>query len=214
MSTSADLGALALQQNGGGAPSLPDDAGDILLPENAGSILLPLARAAIAEQLGAPPIARADAGWLNNTGASFVTLMQQKELRGCIGTLAAHRTLGEDVQANAIAAAFRDPRFRPLEKKEFDTLSVEVSVLSAVESMVFRDEDDALAQLRPAIDGVIFEYGHHRSTFLPQVWENFGDPRVFIGNLKYKAGLPPDFWDAAVKLSRYTVSKWRETSDG
>jgi AMMECR1 domain-containing protein len=83
-------------------------------------------------------------------------------------------------------------------------------VLSAIESVTFRDEEDALAQLRPEIDGVIFEYGYHRSTFLPQVWEDFHDPRVFLGSLKYKAGLPPDFWDSAVKLSRYTVSKWSE----
>jgi AmmeMemoRadiSam system protein A len=184
------------------------------LPEDAGNILLPLARAAISVQLGTVLAARDDADWLGTTGASFVTLMQRGELRGCIGTLEAHRALGEDVKANAVAAAFRDPRFKPLEKHEFESLSVEISVLSAVEAVAFRDEDDALAQLRPDIDGVIFQYGYHRSTFLPQVWENFRDPRVFLGHLKYKAGLPPDFWDPTVKLSRYTVSKWREETIG
>lgn len=194
-----DLTAAALQQSRRG-----------ILPQNAGDILLPLARAAIGAELGAIPAAHDDADWLSVTGASFVTLMKQGELRGCIGTLEAHRALGEDVKANAVAAAFRDPRFKPLEKHEFDTLSVEISVLSAVELVAFRDENDALAQLRPDVDGVIFQYGYHRSTFLPQVWENFREPRVFLGHLKYKAGLPPDFWDPAVKLSRYTVSKWRE----
>ena len=77
--------------------------------------------------------------------------------------------------------------------------------------MSFRDEADALAQLRPAVDGVIFQYGFHRSTFLPHVWEDFRDPRIFMGHLKHKAGLPPDLWDPAVKLSRYTVMKWRES---
>ncbi len=195
-----DLSALALQQA----------ASDSGLPHNAGTILLPLARAAIGEQLGAPLAVRDDADWLRATGACFVTLTQQEQLRGCIGTLEAHRALGEDVKANAVAAAFRDPRFKPLEKHEFDAICVEVSVLSAVESVAFCGEDDALAQLRPEIDGVIFEYGHHRSTFLPQVWEDFRDPRVFLGHLKYKAGLPPDFWDPTVKLSRYTVVKWSE----
>ena len=198
-----DLTAAALQQNGGG-----------LLPQDAGQILLPLARAAIGVQLGTMLTAHDDADWLSMTGASFVTLLQQGELRGCIGTLEAHRALGEDVKANAVAAAFRDPRFKPLEKHEFDALSVEISVLSTIEAVAFRDEDDVLAQLRPHVDGVIFEYGHHRSTFLPQVWENFRDPRVFLGHLKYKAGLPPDFWDPAVRLSRYTVSKWRDTAIG
>jgi AmmeMemoRadiSam system protein A len=201
---STDIGALARQTAGGG----------LRVPDDAGNILLPLARSAIAAQLGVAYPAPAIADWLNTTGASFVTLMQQGNLRGCIGTLEAHRELGEDVRANASAAAFRDPRFKPLVKSEFDTINIEVSVLSAVEKMAFHDENNALAQLRPNIDGVIFEYGHHRSTFLPQVWEQFGDPQVFLGNLKYKAGLPPDFWDATVKLSRYTVSKWSETAAG
>lgn len=199
---STDLSALALQQSAGGT----------MLPQNAGSILLSFARAAIGKQLGAQLAVRDDADWLRATGACFVTLTQHERLRGCIGTLEAHRALGEDVKANAVAAAFRDPRFAPLEKHEFEMISVEVSVLSAVESMAFRDEDDALQRLRPDIDGVIFEYGHHRSTFLPQVWGDFRDPRVFLGHLKYKAGLPPDFWDTTVKLSRYTVIKWSEAS--
>lgn len=189
---------------------LQKNAGGNVLPQDAGSVLLPLARAAIAGQLGTPLAAREDADWLHTTGASFVTLMQQDELRGCIGTLEAHRALIADVRANAVAAAFRDPRFKPLAQHEFDAIRVEISVLSVIASVSFRDEDDALAQVRPGIDGVIFEYGYHRSTFLPQVWEDLSDPRIFFGHLKRKAGLPPDFWDPAVKLSRYTVSKWSE----
>ena len=197
---SIDPATLALRQS----------AGSTVLPEDAGSVLLPLARAAIAGQLGTPLTAREDADWLHTIAASFVTLMQQDQLRGCIGTLEAHRALIADVRANAVAAAFRDPRFKPLAKHEFDAIRVQISVLSAVASVSFRDEDDALAQVRPGIDGVIFEYGYHRSTFLPQVWEDFSDPRLFFGHLKRKAGLPPDFWDPAVRLSRYTVSKWSE----
>ncbi len=182
-----------------------------VLPPDAGAILLALARAAIEHQLGSAAGADDEHDeWLRGRGASFVTLMNRDKLRGCIGTLEAHRALGADVKANAVAAAFRDPRFKPLTLDELETVSLEISVLSRIETVTFRDEDDALAQLRPALDGVIFEYGHHRSTFLPQVWDDFADPRVFIGHLKYKAGLPPDFWDTTVKLSRYTVSHWRE----
>ena len=35
-------------------------------------------------------------------------------------------------------------------------------------------------------------------------------PAAFLMNLKRKAGLPPDFWEPGLKLSRYTVAKWRE----
>ena len=76
--------------------------------------------------------------------------------------------------------------------------------------MTFENEADALSQLKPGIDGILFQYGHHHSTYLPQVWEDLPEPAEFLAHLKRKAGLPPDFWDAEVKLARYTVSKWRE----
>jgi AmmeMemoRadiSam system protein A len=180
------------------------------LPADAGSVLLPLARAAIARELGAAVAASEDAPWLAHQRASFVTLTRNNQLRGCIGSLQAHRALGADVKANALAAAFRDPRFKPLAQPEYEGLAVEVSVLSPVAAMKFRDEGDALAQIRPHVDGIIFQYGHHRSTFLPQVWDQFSDVKVFMGHLKNKAGLPPDFWDPAVSLARYTVTKWSE----
>jgi AmmeMemoRadiSam system protein A len=180
------------------------------LPGNAGSVLLPLARAAIAGQLGLTQAAIEDAPWLNRKGASFITLKHESRLRGCIGTLRAHRTLAEDVKANAVAAAFRDPRFKPLTAGEFAGLAVEVSVLSALEFLRFADEADALRQLRIGVDGVVLQFGHHSGTFLPQVWDYFKEPSEFLAHLKYKAGLPPDFWDSEVKLARYTVHKWRE----
>jgi AmmeMemoRadiSam system protein A len=177
----------------------------------AGLILLPIARAAIARELGKRHAAQEEAEWLLAPGASFITLKQEGRLRGCIGTLRAHRALLDDVKANAVAAAFRDPRFKPLTAGEFEAIELELSLLSALEHIAFADEQQALAQLRVGVDGVVFEYGHHSSTFLPQVWEDMNDPVEFLSHLKHKAGLPPDFWDPQVRLSRYTVSKWRES---
>ncbi|MDP2879935.1 MAG: AmmeMemoRadiSam system protein A, partial [Sulfuricella sp.] len=136
---------------------------------------------------------------------------QEEQLRGCIGSLVAHRPLLEDVKENAIAAAFHDPRFSPLSAYEFECTQVEISLLSAAEPMAFADERDALTQLRPNVDGVIFEYGRYRSTFLPQVWEQLPECGIFMTHLKRKAGLPPDFWTPDVKLARYTVNKWKES---
>jgi AMMECR1 domain-containing protein len=84
-------------------------------------------------------------------------------------------------------------------------------VLSPAERISAASEDDALAALRPHIDGVVFEYGHTRSTFLPQVWEQLPEPAEFLAQLKRKAGLSMDFWSESVRLSRYTVSKWKES---
>ena len=183
------------------------------LPRDAGRVLLPLARTAIANQLGMSWQENETPQWLQQYGACFITLTRDTKLRGCVGTLRAHRALAEDVKANAVAAAFRDPRFPPVAAGEFPVVALEISVLSAVEPMRFDDEADALRQLRRGIDGLVFEYGYHTSTFLPQVWEDFKEPTEFVAHLKYKAGLPPDFWDKDVRLSRYTVFKWREADE-
>lgn len=180
------------------------------LTEAAGT-LLPIARASIASQLGKTHAADESAPWLRAQGASFITLNLAKKLRGCIGSLQAHRPLLDDVKANALAAAFKDPRFKPLTTAEYENIEVEISLLSALSTMNFSDEASALAQLTPHVHGLIFEYGHHRSTFLPQVWDTFADPVMFLAHLKQKAGLPPNFWEPGVKLHTYTVAKFRES---
>jgi AmmeMemoRadiSam system protein A len=177
-----------------------------------GALLTALARAAIARKLGRDVPALPHPAWLAHPGATFVTLTQDGQLRGCIGSLEAHRPLGRDLEANAQAAAFSDPRFPPMTETELDRTRVEVSILSTPEAMSFKDEQDALVQLRPGIDGVIFQSGWHRATFLPQVWEQLPDSRQFLARLKMKAGLPADYWSDEVKLSRYTVDKYEEAS--
>jgi AmmeMemoRadiSam system protein B/AmmeMemoRadiSam system protein A len=175
-----------------------------------GETLLTAARGAIGSHFGAAPPALKRQTWMLEPGASFVTLTLDGDLRGCIGSLQAHRPLLEDVQKNAISAAFHDPRFAPLGNHEYAHVRVEVSELSASEPIVFENEAHALGQLRPGMDGLILEYGHYRSTFLPQVWETLPKPDIFLAQLKRKAGLPADFWHEELSLSRYTVTKWKE----
>ncbi|MDZ4252718.1 MAG: AmmeMemoRadiSam system protein B [Sulfuritalea sp.] len=175
-----------------------------------GPALLVRARNAIAAQLKQPTRAEPDHPALTRPGATFVTLTQNGQLRGCIGSLEAHRPLDQDVRANAVAAAFRDPRFPPLQAEELARTRVEVSLLTAPQTMSFSDEADALRQLRPRVDGIIFIAGQKRSTFLPQVWEQLPEPRMFMAHLKQKAGLPADFWSSEVQLQRYEVQKWKE----
>lgn len=184
---------------------------DSVHPAPAGNTLLPIARAAIVTALGHRFEAAEDATWLQDTGACFVTLTQQGQLRGCIGTLQPHRSLLADVKANAVAAALRDPRFVPLTTSELERTEIEVSLLSSMQALRFDSEAHALAQLRPGVDGVVLEFGHYRSTFLPQVWEQLPTACGFLTQLKRKAGLPPDFWASGVRLQRYSVRKWKES---
>lgn len=187
-----------------------NDSSSPTLPAKPGRTLLPIARAAISTALGHPCTVAEDALWLQESGACFVTLTQQGQLRGCIGTLQARRSLLADIKSNAVAAALHDPRFAPLTRAELGHTQIEVSLLSPVQPLHFVSEADALVQLHPGIDGVVFEFEHYRSTFLPQVWEQLPSAREFMAHLKHKAGLAPDFWAKGVRLSRYTVSKWEE----
>jgi len=178
--------------------------------DEAGGILIAIARNAIERELFDEQPLDADAPWLAQCGASFVTLTQDGQLRGCIGSLEAARPLGADVAQNALGAAFCDPRFPRLTAEEWPRCRVEVSLLSAPKRIEFEDEADLLGQLEPGVDGVILECDNRRSTFLPQVWEGIPDKRAFLSELIKKAGLPADTRLTRCRISRYRVAKFHE----
>jgi AmmeMemoRadiSam system protein B/AmmeMemoRadiSam system protein A len=140
---------------------------------------------------------------LGEQRACFVTLNENNQLRGCIGSLEAHRPLVKDVSDNAYAAAFRDPRFPPLSDAELEKLDIHISILTPASPMSFSSESDLISQLRPGKDGLILEDVGHRGTFLPSVWESLKTPEQFWRELKRKAGLPYDHWSDTIKVSRY-----------
>ncbi len=184
------------------------------LPTTAGPVLTGLARAAISRALGLSAVNPPAGAWLRQPGAAFVTLTQAGVLRGCIGSLSAYRPLGDDVAANAVAAARRDPRFAPLDAAELPRTQIEVSVLSDPEPYPVSSEQDARDRLRPGVDGVVLSFAGHRGTFLPQVWQQLPEPGKFLDQLKRKAGLDPSWWDDAVHLERYTVTSFHEPPPG
>jgi len=175
-----------------------------------GPTLLAIARGAVAERLGlvAPPCAAAR--WLEEPGATFVTLHRQGQLRGCVGTLSPNRPLGEDVAANAREAAFRDTRFPPLARSEYADTGFEVSLLSPLEPLRFESRAQLLGLLRPHEDGLVLSWDGHRGAFLPQVWEQLPDPADFLAHLNQKAGLAPAAWNDEMRLSRFTVTRFQE----
>jgi AmmeMemoRadiSam system protein B/AmmeMemoRadiSam system protein A len=177
-----------------------------------GRTLLGLARGSVANALGAgPAVAVPEAPWLRERRATFVTLTQASRLRGCIGSLHPTRTLGEDVVANAAAAALSDRRFSPLTPEELRGIEMEVSLLSTPTLVPFAEERDLFAQLRPGVDGVIMACGGSRGTYLPQVWADLPEPRQFFASLMQKAGIPADTRLTRCQIWRYQVMKWRES---
>lgn len=190
----------------------PAPAPESTLPPEAGEVLIPLARAAIKEALGGEPTHPRDTPeWLFEPGASFVTLTKGGALRGCIGSLEAGRPLIDDVRANAVAAALRDPRFPPLDATELERVTVEVSVLSPPSPLNVDGFAGAYGTLRPGVDGVILRVdARHSATFLPQVWEELPHPADFLSQLWLKAGVEPGVWHEGTRLHTYTVRAWRE----
>lgn len=178
-----------------------------------GDVLLRLARGALSFELagtGTVHGSPGDEAWLQGPGATFVTLRAGSELRGCIGTLEANRPLAEDVRANAIAAATRDPRFAPVTAAELPGLTIEVSLLGPTSPLGVTSQAEALEALQPGLDGVILRYGSQRATFLPQVWSQLPSPGDFLLQLKRKAGLADGFWHGDIEMWRYRVEKWSE----
>ena len=178
------------------------------------NLLLKIARASIFQGLEKsgedPPLLGEVPVELMEERATFVTLEIGGRLRGCIGMLEACRPLAEDVEHNARAAAFQDPRFPPLSRKEFKLLEIHISVLSPPEEITFSSETDLLAQIRPGIDGLILQEGFSRGTFLPSVWEELPEKEMFLAHLKLKAGLPDTYWSDTLQVFRYTAEYFGE----
>jgi AmmeMemoRadiSam system protein A len=142
----------------------------------------------------------------------FVTLTIQGELRGCIGNIMPERPLAEAVISNARLAALKDSRFPPVTAAELAKIEVEVSVLTVPEPLAFTSAEDLLRRLRPHIDGVVLQIGMHRSTFLPQVWEQLPDPNDFLNHLSEKAGAAPVAWQQpGTQVAIYHVEAFKES---
>jgi len=133
--------------------------------------------------------------------AAFVTLRQQGQLRGCIGSLQPDAPLVETVRRRAIHAAVEDPRFPPVSPAELPSLEIEISVLSPLRKVASAEEIDISKH------GVVVESGSRRGVFLPQVAQETGwDRNTLLSHLcQDKAGLPPDAWKQAASLYVFTV---------
>jgi len=150
---------------------------------------------------------------LAKDGAAFVTLKSDDNLRGCIGSIVAHRRLVDDVVHNAISAAFSDPRFNALSEDELSHLNLEVSVLSEPKILEYDDYEDLLKKVQPNIDGLILKHGRYQGTFLPQVWEQLATPKEFLEHLSMKAGASPTIYSEHPTIYRYGVEHIEERFD-
>ena len=177
--------------------------------------LLHLARKAIecaVNKQNFPPVDRSRLSpAMLETGASFVTITQAGQLRGCIGALEPYQPLWEDVIEHARAAALEDWRFSPVESYEVAGLEIEVSRLTAPQPVTYELPTDLPRILRHGIDGVVIQDGSRRATFLPQVWEKITTPEDFLSNLCMKMGAPANLWrQKKLNVFTYQVEEFHE----
>lgn len=145
---------------------------------------------------------------------AFVTLEKEGDLRGCIGYPYPVLPFKEVLVKSAVAAAFEDPRFFPIEKKDFSKLTVEVTTLTLPELL-----EGAFTQYSNMIQigrhGLIAEYGEHRGLLLPQVAAEQGwDAIEFLCQTCVKAELTPMMWKYGAKIYRFEGQIFRETEPG
>ncbi len=176
------------------------------------SIYIQIATEAIQSRFDATPVDTASYvsrySELADKKACFVTLTKNRQLRGCIGSIIAHRSLIDDLISNALSAAFNDPRFPPLRQEELSQTAIEVSLLTPPESINYQNRNDLAKIIRPFIDGVILRLDHHQATFLPQVWEELPDFETFFAHLGLKAGIGSDPLSYHPEIYVYQVEKY------
>ncbi|MBN2157823.1 MAG: AmmeMemoRadiSam system protein A [Spirochaetes bacterium] len=174
--------------------------------------LLKLARNTIADSLGIAyaggtefqePIFEEKCG-------AFVTLHMRGMLRGCIGYIQGVKSIPETIIDMAKASAFKDPRFPPLRKEEYQNIDIEISVLSPIEPV------QNVSDIKVGRDGLIISRGFNSGLLLPQVPVEQGwDLETFLGNTCYKAGLPGIAWQQkGTKIEKFSAQVFGEKEFG
>jgi AmmeMemoRadiSam system protein A len=196
------LGVLALL--GLGAPPSWGEQAGMNLSTADKQLLLHVARDSIEAHLkgkAATPV-KTDSNVLCEARGAFVSLHRQGQLRGCIGYLEAVKPLLQTVREMAAAAAFHDPRFRPLQAGELADLEIEISVLSPMRLIESTDE------IETGKHGLYIVRGLNRGLLLPQVATQYHwDRQAFLEQTCCKAGLPSEAWkDPGTKIFVFSAA--------
>jgi AmmeMemoRadiSam system protein A len=100
----------------------------------------------------------------NEKFAVFVSIKQNKNLRGCIGSITPKTpNLGNEIILNAVKAATKDPRFPPISRLELSNLTFSVDVLTLLEPI--RD----FSKHNPKKYGLVVKQGSKSGLLLPDL---------------------------------------------
>ena len=145
--------------------------------------------------------------FLEEPGACFITLNLNNELRGCIGSLEVYGMLIDDVIENAYNAAFNDPRFLELSQEEYEKIDLEISILTPAVKLEYENIADLKSKIKVGVHGVVMMDEDERSTFLPQVWEQYTTFEEFFEKLIIKGSFDDDCLEKGIDILVYEVIK-------
>lgn len=133
------------------------------------------------------PKVEASTSALKEPRGAFVTLRKKGELRGCIGYIVARRPLIDAIAEMAEAAAFSDPRFKPVGAEELKDIEIEISVLTPLKRI------DNIDEIQVGTHGIFIKQGFSSGLLLPQVATEQGwDRLAFLKHTCLKAGIKED----------------------
>ncbi len=136
---------------------------------------------------------------LQQRAGVFVSVHKDGELRGCIGTFEPTReNVAEEVVANAISSATRDPRFNPVTPAELDELEYKVDILTSPEPV------SDVTELDHSRYGVIVACGWRKGLLLPDL-EGVDSVQQQLEICRMKAGISRE---EPVILYRFEVKRF------
>ncbi|MCD6434421.1 MAG: TIGR00296 family protein [Candidatus Diapherotrites archaeon] len=143
----------------------------------------------------------------------FVTLLKfpSGELRGCIGFVEPVYSIWEATINAALAAAFQDPRFTPLQASELDKITLEISILTQPKELKCKAEQRP-SKIEIGRHGLIIKSGFSSGLLLPQVAVEYNwTPEEFLSHCCAKAGLSNDcLLSEDVKLFLFEAEVFKE----
>ena len=164
---------------------------DLGLSEQEKKILHHIAKTVIENKAKGKPIPefKVDSPILKENRGAFVTIQKKGQLRGCIGYIEGRGPLYRTVEEMAEAAAFRDPRFMPINEKELPELNIEISVLTPLKRIT------DVKEIEVGKHGIYIIKKPFSGLLLPQVATEYGwDRQTFLEHTCNKAGLPSNAW--------------------
>ncbi|MFG1390189.1 AmmeMemoRadiSam system protein A [Acidiplasma aeolicum] len=155
------------------------------LTEDDGKLLMDIALNALKKHFGLEYKFPAIPEKFKTNAGVFVTINEEKNLRGCIGYIFSIKPLAEAVKEMAVAAATEDPRFRPVTLSEFNKIEIEITVLGKLQRINYTDID----KIDLGVHGIYVKNGFYSGVLLPQVAIEYGfNKQQFLEETCRKAG--------------------------